>query len=329
MKKNYYVVSISTLLVMSTIVGCGVSGATKSNGSNAASATKSGVITLKAVSAWPKSTPDNAGLFDLIKKVNALGKGKVHIEYLGGPSVIPTMQQPDALKSGTMDIDWTSAGYTSSLVPAANALKLSTLTPQQERSQGVTKLWNTIFKQMNARFLCRGAGSPKVSFHLYTTKPVKSLSDFKGLPMRTSPAYKNFLTALGAAPVSLPPGQVYTALQRGVVKGYGWPGYGIHNFGWDKLTKYMIDPGFYQVDDIALMNLKTWNSLPKNIQAIFNKADVQVEQDMKKHFLQLQKKDVASMQKKGVKVIHLSSQQSKTYTKLAYSSAWNSSLTAP
>ncbi len=41
------------------------------------------------------------------------------------------------------------------------------------------------------------------------------------------------------------PGEVYTALERGVVDGYGWPITGIFDLGWHEKTKYRVDPGFY------------------------------------------------------------------------------------
>lgn len=297
------------------------SGSKSDNGNNGSSKE----IELKAVTAWAKETSDNAGLFEFIKIVNEKGKGKVHIKYLGGPEVIPLDQQTSAVQNGTVDISWLSAGYTTSVVPAASALKLSKLSPQQERKQGVTDLWQKIYKQANAHFLLRGS-SPDVHFHIYTTVPIKTLSDFEGAPIRTTAVYEDFLSALGAAPVSTTPGEVYTSLQNGVVKGYGWPAYGIADLGWDKLTKYIIDPGFYQVDCFGMMNLDKWNSLPEDVKQIMNDAAIQVEKDMGKHFVELSSKDREDMTQKGIKVIKLNQQEAKEYVQLAYSSAWNELL---
>ena len=41
--------------------------------------------------------------------------------------------------------------------------------------------------------------------------------------MRITPDYRDFFQTLGATVVQTPPGEVYTALERGVVDGYGWP----------------------------------------------------------------------------------------------------------
>jgi TRAP-type mannitol/chloroaromatic compound transport system substrate-binding protein len=44
------------------------------------------------------------------------------------------------------------------------------------------------------------------------------------------------------------PGEVYTALERGVVDGYGWPTAGIFDLGWHEKTKFRVDPGFYTAE---------------------------------------------------------------------------------
>ncbi|MEB3102588.1 TRAP transporter substrate-binding protein DctP [Ferviditalea candida] len=330
---------ILSLILLSALVGCSSQSAQQSQSpqpaqsaqpaqsgqpaqSPQAEAPAAKEIVLKAVTAWPQKTADNAGLFALIEKVNVLGKGKVQIKYIGGPEVVPTMNQINAVKDGTIDIAWLSAGYTDSLVPAANAIKLSKLTPQEERDKGVTDLWNEIFKQANARFIVRGS-APDVHFHLYTVKPIKSLEDFKGVPIRVTAAYKDFVTALKAAPVATTPGEVYSALERKVVEGYGWPAYGIGDFGWDKLTKYVIDPGFYQVDCIGLMNLEKWNSLPKDVQDIFTQASIEVEKDMAQHFDQLAKDDRKKITGEGIQVITLDANTAKTYVDMAYKSVWD------
>ena len=62
--------------------------------------------------------------------------------------------------------------------------------------------------------------------------------------------------------VQTAPGEVYTALERGVVDGYGWPTIGIFDLGWEKVTKVRFEPGFYAVDINVLVNLNTWKLEP-------------------------------------------------------------------
>ncbi len=192
------------------------------------------------------------------------------------------MELINAVKNGTVDIAWLSAGYTVSLVPEANAFKLSNFTAEQERKNGLSDLYNEIFqKKANSVYL--GWGNPSLNFTLYSNVPIKTLADFKGKPIRVTPAYKDFVTALGASPVTIDPGEVYTALERNVVVGYGWQTTGIQDYGWDAKTKYIIDPPFYQTDVIGLVNKDKWNSLNDEQKKIMVNASIDMEKKRHGH----------------------------------------------
>ena len=85
--------------------------------------------------------------------------------------------------------------------------------------------------------------------------------DFTGLKIRVTPVYKDIVEALGGTTVTTAPGEVYTALERGVVDGYGWPVTGIFDLGWEKVTKFRMEPAFYSVEVGVLVNLDTWKGL--------------------------------------------------------------------
>src|SRR5437016_10825614 len=117
----------------------------------------------------------------------------------------------------------------------------------------------TIYAQkMNAIFLARLVDNNP--FHLYLNKPISS-PDLTGLKIRITPVYRDFFQALGATVVQTAPGEVYTALERGVVDGYGWPITGIFDLGWHEKTKYRVDPGFYTAEVSILVNKSTWDRL--------------------------------------------------------------------
>jgi TRAP-type transport system periplasmic protein len=138
-------------------------------------------------------------------------------------------------------------------------LKLSTRSIAEQRENGAYEFINELHnKKVNAWYLARvGEGVP---FHLYLTRPIEK-PDLSGLTIRVTPVYRAFFAALGANVVQTPPGEVYTALERGVVQGYGWPILGVFDLGWQDRTKYRVDPGFYTVDVEVLVNLDKWKGL--------------------------------------------------------------------
>jgi TRAP-type C4-dicarboxylate transport system substrate-binding protein len=131
---------------------------------------------------------------------------------------------------------------------------------------------------------------------------------------------------MGAAPVATDPGEVFTALERNMVKGYGWPSLGISDFGWDAVTKFVIEPAFYQVDVMAIANINAWNKLPKNLQDVLNASMQEVEKEAYQHFGKLISEDRENLKKKGVQEIKLSAEEAGKYLETAYEASWKEVL---
>ena len=129
-------------------------------------------------------------------------------------------------------------------------------------------------EKMNAIFLARLVDNNP--FHLYLTKPI-SKPDLTSLKIRITPVYRDFFQALGATVVQTPPGEVYTSLERGVVDGYGWPITGIFDLGWEKVTKYRMEPPFYSVEVGVLVNLDVWKGLTDAQRKVLNDAALWLE----------------------------------------------------
>ena len=60
---------------------------------------------------------------------------------------------------------------------------------------------------------------------------------------------------MNAQVMTTAPGEVYTALERGVIDGYGWPIHALFDLNWQEKTKFRVDPGFYNAEVSLIMNL--------------------------------------------------------------------------
>jgi TRAP-type C4-dicarboxylate transport system substrate-binding protein len=283
---------------------------------------------LKAVTAWPKPVMDNKAFFiftELVEeKVAKRYPGELKINYLGGPEVVKTMEQVQGLKTGLIDMCFTTTAYYTSLLPEVDAVKLSEFPAWQERERGAWAYLNNLHEQrLGIRYLARLGLD--IKFHLYLIKPIQG-ADLKGLNIRVSPMYLQVIKALGGNPVVIPPTEVYTGLQRGVVDGYCWPSMGIRDWGWEKVTKYVVDPGFYRVPNPVLVNLKTWNKLPKKLRDLLTEAAVEAEKKAMAYFEDLAEKDRPILLELGIKVIDLSPSEKEKFLKAAYEPAWEDIL---
>jgi TRAP-type C4-dicarboxylate transport system substrate-binding protein len=282
-------------------------------------------VKLRVISAWAQNNKMNDALWILQKKVRENSKGRLVLVWGGGPEAIPSFQLVEALRNGVIDVAWTAHTYNVAQLPVVEGAKLSTMTPWDERKTGVADFYRKIYwNKLNAYYL--GRGTPGLSYNLYTVTPVGSLADFRGMPVRVTPAYKAFAQALGAVPVATDPGEVYSALQRNMIKAYGWPSLGIGDFGWDEVTKFVMEPSFYQVDVIGLVNVNAWNKLPKDLQDVLNVSMQATERKAYDHFKKLVQEDRQKLRKKGLKETRLTRAESDKYLRTAYEASWKEVL---
>lgn len=285
---------------------------------------------LKAISAWPSNAVEVAS--DYLPFIDAANKylsekypGELKIQYLGGPEVIPSGDQPEAIRMGTVDMMFGTAAYYAGIAPAANASKLSQLTSVEEKNIGADAIFDKIHRdKLNAAYLGR-LGS-EIQFQLYTVKRVENLEDIKGLRIRTSAMYIDFIKALGGVPIQIKPGDVYQALERNVVDGYMWPLYSIRPWGWQEVTKYIVGPPFYKVSHPLLANMKKWDSLPDHLKSAVLEVLAQQAAIVDAKSADNMNNEPGILEKAGLQVIKFSPENEKKYLDMAYSEGWKGQL---
>jgi TRAP-type C4-dicarboxylate transport system substrate-binding protein len=283
-------------------------------------------IVLKAVTAFPKTHLNNdpVGLF--VNAVNKRAAGRLKIEWLGGPEVSATFDQIHAIKAGTIDMDlYYPWAYMKSLMPEAEAQGLSELTAWEERKSGLFELWTEIFeKRVNAKYLGRLHSS--VTFNVFCKPKIEKAADFKGLKIRVMPLYIPFMKALGASPVTIPPPDIYTAMERGVVDGFMWPRVGMISWGLQEVTKFMILPGVFQMEPATMINMDRWKKIPKDLQDLL--LDVIQEYEYigtARNYMILEKEEGVRAKAK-MKIIELPPEEAEKFVKTAYDYTWEEVL---
>jgi TRAP-type C4-dicarboxylate transport system substrate-binding protein len=277
-------------------------------------------VTLKAVSAFAEKTTYARGFERFVERVNQQGKGVLKINYIGGPKAMPPFEVGNALKSGVVDIANNTGAFYTNVMPEADAWKLAEKPMSELRKNGGYDYMAKLYaEKMNAIFLARHVDDNP--FHLYLNKPITS-PDLTGLKLRITPVYRDFFQAQGATVVQTAHGEVYTALERGVVDGYGWPITGIFDLGWHEKTKYRVDPGFYSAEVSILVNKTTWDKLSDAQRQILLKAGAQAEEEAVKIFAEENAKDTKRQAEAGIQTIRFEGATAKTFTDKAYEAGW-------
>ena len=183
---------------------------------------------LTMVGSWPPKVSSAADIgIKYLDTVNKMGKGTVEITFKGSRDVVPTFDQPEALVRGLFDVWYGAPNYWAGVVPGGYFFELS---PYDVPDKGPgSDLYNFIVKmyeKKGVRYVGHFCGEPSTGNHfMYTQKKISGIGDLKGRKIRVPPLTRFFVKQIGAEPVTLPPSEVYLALERGTVEGFTWPYY--------------------------------------------------------------------------------------------------------
>ena len=280
-------------------------------------------VTLRVVSAFPENQFYVKRTIEWIEKVNKDGKGVLQLNFIGGPKAIPTFEVGKAVQSGVVDIGFTTGAFYTNVMPEADILKLSETSAAEQRKNGGYDLINKIWaEKANMRYLAKVVEF--TPFHLYLNKKIDK-PDLTGLKIRITPVYRDFFQAMGASVMTTAPGEVYTALERGVIDGYGWPIHALFDLNWQEKTKYRVDPGFYNAEVGLVMNLDKYKALPPKARQFLDDHALAYEKqnDFWKTYNQNEAKRQAEA---GIQTITFDAATTKAYSEKAKEIGWASAI---
>ena len=284
-------------------------------------------VQLQAASCFPQGSFFSKRFEAMIEEVNTLGAGEVEINYVGGaPAIGSQLTVVQKVAQGVYDLNSCTGSYYLNTVPEADAWKLLERTPTEVRENGGWDYMNEIHNAKNLQVLSRHHYGSK--FHLFLGEDQKIDSpDLSGLHLRTAPIYTNFFKSLGATTQDTNIQQIFTLMENGTVAGYGWPVLG-HRPGWETVTKYRVDPGFYDVDLTILMNKNAWEQLPDNVKALLEEAALKLEAEAIANDGDLNNTIAGKQVEDGFEVIRFSPEDEATWLAAARSAGWEGVISA-
>ncbi len=281
-------------------------------------------VVLKGVSAFPKSHNNTKAFLELIADVNKLGKGLVHINYIGGPEVTPPPQQPVALRNGLFDLQFGPSAYYLGMFPAGDFTG-GFKTPKEARDRGGYKLVDGLMrKEIGAHFMGRFYQGLGLYMSLPKEPPYRAdgLPNLTGMKVRSSPAYRDFIKTLGGTPVVMSISQIYTALERGVVDGACGDMDTNLEMGLYKFLHITYEPPFNQAGILMIANANKWDNLPEKVRDFLTAETYKFEEITRKQIEDRTAETRAALEKKGMKFVQLKGKTADHFVETYMKTPW-------
>jgi TRAP-type mannitol/chloroaromatic compound transport system substrate-binding protein len=217
------------------------------------------------------------GAQQLAKIVDEMSGGRLKIQVFTAGELMPAFGNFDATSQGTIESYMSAPYYFAGKEPAFqwfSAVPFS-FNPQAQMAWyldgGGLKLWEEAYSAFN--LVPRPGPSTGVQMAGWFRKKINSIADYKGLKMRIPGLGGKIVAAAGGTVVLTPGGEIYTALERGVIDSAEWVGphddmkLGLHN-----AARYYTWPGWHEPGTTAefSFNKKTYDALPADLRAIID-----------------------------------------------------------
>lgn len=281
--KKYYLIAVMLTALLS-LGGC----QDEQKQSKDTSATAQQTFEWKLVTSWPKNFPGLGYAPERFSEmVNTMSNGRLKVKVYAAGELVPALQVFDAVSQGTAEMGHSGAYYWKGKVPAAQFFTSVPfgLTAQEINGWmtygGGQQLWEELYKPFG--ILPLPGGNTGVQMGGWFNKKINSVNDLKGLKMRIPGLGGEVLKRAGGVPVNMPGGEIFTSLQTGTIDATEWVGpYNDLAFGLHKAAKYYYYPGWHEPGSMMefSINLKAFNKLPKDLQAIVKVAAQAVNLDM-------------------------------------------------
>lgn len=207
--------------------------------------------------------------------ITQASEGRLTVKMHAAGDIAPPFQVLDAVVDGALDM---GHGYPAYWAGKLNAVQFLTpipfgMTTQEQNAWftygGGQEIADEIYAELGVKFF--PSGNTSVQGAGWFNKELNSLGDYRGLKVRSGGMGAKVLSAVGAAPVQMPLGEVPQALQTGAIDGADFVGpFNDVAFGLHKVAKYYYWPGWMEPTGVldCFVNLDTWNGLPKDLQQI-------------------------------------------------------------
>lgn len=246
---------------------------------------------LKLATSWPAHFPImGTGVEEFVERVYKASAGSIEIKLYPKNTLIPALAVFDAASSGEIDIFHSGPYYwkgKNSAFSLFSGMPFG-MTAQEINSWmhygGGYELWRSMYEKYNLYpFL---GGNTNIQMGGWFRKEINELNDLQGLKMRVPGLGGEVFSRMGVNPILLPAGEIYTALERGVIDATEWVGPALDlKMGFYKVAPYYYS-GWHEPGSILELtfNHQSWKRLPQEHQVIIEMASEEMNSKMLYNF---------------------------------------------
>lgn len=234
----------------------------------------------RMVTSWPKRLPGPGMSAERVaERIRTLSNGRLDISVSAAGEVVPAFEVLGAVGGGVAEIGHTASFYWQGKMPAAAFYTTVPfgLTPSEHvawiEAGGGQALWDELYAPFGVKPFM--GGNTGVCMGGWFRRELASLTDLRGLKLRSLGLGGEIYRRLGATPQTTPPAEILSSLQSGVIDGAEFVGPGTDiALGLYRVAPFYYYPGFNKPNGTGecIVSLQAWDGLSADLKAIIAHA---------------------------------------------------------
>jgi TRAP-type transport system periplasmic protein len=204
--------------------------------------------------------------------------GRLKLKLYPASQLGPPQRQFDLVRNGVADISIGLTGSTPGRYPVTEIVSEAYVAPSGGTSSALTSRRLTELapsylasEYPGLKILWAMVTSP-LKFHTAKTA-IRKADDFRGLRIRyAGEQFAEIISAVGATPLAVPPGETQDGLAKGIIDGATFPYEGAQSFDLGTVAKYSLEPGVATATFVTVINPKKFEAMPKDLQELIEKT---------------------------------------------------------
>lgn len=267
---SFFFAGILTGVLVACVIGAFVIRSDRSGGA-------SGQIVLKLAHGLDEQHPVHQAMLLMKKRLEELTGGKATLDVYSGGVLGGEVECLEQVQNGQLAMTKVSTAALEAFLPEMKVFSIPFAFRDHDH------FWKTLHAPLGKRMLKLGERANFRGLCYYdsgqrdfytTSKPIASVADVKGMKVRVmnSRVAMDMVKAMGGSPCPTNWGELYTALQQGMVDAAenNWPSFITSRHF--EVCKYFICSGHQSIPDMMIIALKTWQSLPPDVQKALQQA---------------------------------------------------------
>lgn len=230
----------------------------------------------RMVTSWPKNLPGPGVTAErLAQRITTASGGALQVSVHSAGEIVPALEVFDAVQSGTAQMAHTASFFWQGRMRASafyTAVPFGLTAPEHAAwilHGGGQALWDKLYASAGIKPFM--AGNTGMQMGGWFTREISGLEDIKGLKIRMPGLGGAIMDKLGAASVSMPPGEIFGALQSGLVDAAEFLGpWSDLAQGFYRVAPFYYAPGFHEPNGTGecLVSLAAYAALPDDLKQI-------------------------------------------------------------